>query len=135
LAEWGLLAQTWFLLLGIDLGLRLLSYQRLQACLTRCQPQPSTPTQTDWQIIRRLAQIVDRLAAHHLYPMTCLRRALALQWLLTRRGHLTDLRLGVRKIQEKLEAHAWLEYYGQPIGEPGAISDQFALLSKQGKTS
>jgi hypothetical protein len=40
---------------------------------------------------------------------TCLAQALALQFLLTRRGHVSHLRLGVARAAGDFHAHAWLE--------------------------
>ena len=67
---------------------------------------------------------------NHLVPMTCLRRALTLQWLLVRRGIQTELRIGVKKnSNQRIEAHAWLEYSGTPIGEPEVVTERYAILS------
>jgi hypothetical protein len=44
----------------------------------------------------------------------CLPLAMASQWLLTRRGFVTDLRIGVmRDDSGRLEAHAWVELNGR----------------------
>jgi hypothetical protein len=64
--------------------------------------------------------------------MTCLRRSLALQWLLRRRGIDTELRFGVRRVagDPGLEAHAWLERHGHPVSEPEALTGQFTQLAR-----
>ncbi len=41
---------------------------------------------------------------------TCLERSLVLWWLLQRDGIQSDLRIGVRKDEGELKAHAWVEY-------------------------
>jgi len=79
-------------------------------------------------MIRRSSDFVELAARNHIYPMTCLRRSLAMQTLLSKRGVNTDLFIGVRRNQEKLEAHAWLEYQGQPIGEKDPPTGQFTPL-------
>lgn len=48
---------------------------------------------------------------------TCLVRSLALWTMLLRRGVETELRIGIRRHEGKLEGHAWLEFAGQPINE------------------
>lgn len=118
--------QAWLLLLGIDLGLRWLSFTRLQAWLHRtANPrQPDNPA----EMIRRWRWLVDLAGRNHLYPMTCLRRALALQMLLARRGVQTRLRFGVKKEASGLTAHAWLERDGAPISEPELVTERYAAL-------
>ena len=48
--------------------------------------------------------------------MTCLECALVLQYLLRRRGVGTRLQIGVRKQEDALEAHAWLDHPALPEG-------------------
>lgn len=74
---------------------------------------------------------VDRAIHNHLYSMTCLRRALVLQYLLGRQGIAVDLRFGVQRQADGITAHAWLEYGGQPIGERRAIEKRYAQLAFQ----
>jgi hypothetical protein len=45
----------------------------------------------------------------------CLARALTLWWLLQREGIDTTVCFGTRKVRSELEAHAWVEYLGQPL--------------------
>ena len=47
----------------------------------------------------------------------CLPKALATRFLLARRGIQAELVLGARKSENGLDAHAWLELDGQPLGE------------------
>ena len=79
--------------------------------------------------IQRLRLLVDVAGRNHLYPMGCLRRSLVLQWLLGRHGILTNLQIGVQKEADELNAHAWLEYNGRPIGEPDSIATRYDSLA------
>jgi hypothetical protein len=129
--DWYILGQAWLLLLAVDLGLRLLPFARVQE-LVRLgrkagQPQVAAASAT----IQCLRQLVGMAGRHHLYPMSCLRQALALQWLLGRRGIIADLCFGVRKEADGLDAHAWLEYEGQPVGEPESVAARFVPLVAQ----
>ena len=123
-----LLFQAWFLLLAVDLGLRVARFPSIQRFTSRVS-KPDTasdiPVETTIQNTVRMVEFAGR---HHLYPMTCLRRALALQWVLARRGIETKLRFGVRR-EEGLEAHAWLEYRDQPIGQADGASQHFTPLT------
>lgn len=130
--EGWLLAQAWWLLLATDLGLRWRSFRHVQAILAVPRP-PAPPADAD-AAIRRVTRLVDIAARHHLYPMTCLRRALVLQWLLGQRGILADLRIGVHKETGGLVAHAWLEYNGAPVGDARDVADRFAPLAAPERT-
>jgi hypothetical protein len=59
-------------------------------------------------------------AAARLGPVRarCLAAALTLEALLRRRGFPAHLRLGVRKHEGRLEAHAWIEHEGAALMEP-----------------
>jgi hypothetical protein len=67
------------------------------------------------------------MRAARLVPVgTCLTQALSTKVLLARRGLACEVRFGARKIQERFEAHAWVEMEGRAIlGEPspGEFSD------------
>ncbi|HXU43968.1 MAG TPA: lasso peptide biosynthesis B2 protein [Thermoanaerobaculia bacterium] len=110
-------------LLRIDLGLRTVGFARLTRALDKRRPSAREAARAeDW------IRAVDVAGRHHLYPMRCLPRALALRHLLAEQGIETDLRFGVRKEGAELAAHAWLEIDGRPIGEPEQIDDRFSAL-------
>jgi hypothetical protein len=62
---------------------------------------------------------------------TCLRQALLLHWLLRRRGLQPELRIGVRKQGEALDAHAWMELDGHPLQSSPVAHSPFALPGAQ----
>jgi hypothetical protein len=47
-----------------------------------------------------------------------LAKSLTLWWLLVRQGIPSHLRIGIRKEEEKFEAHAWVECDGTALNEP-----------------
>jgi hypothetical protein len=67
---------------------------------------------------QRCAELAAIAARHGLYRANCLHQALALCRLLRRRGSLAQLRIGVRKTESVLDAHAWVELRGQALGNP-----------------
>jgi len=132
LGEWWLCTRAWVLLILVDVGLRsrIMSFRRLQKILApKSRTLDKSQPEDAWGAIRRLRRWVDIAARYHLYPMTCLRRSLVLQRLLGQQGIAADLQIGVRKKEENLDAHAWLEYHGQPIGESEYITGYFAPLA------
>ncbi|MBN2145761.1 MAG: lasso peptide biosynthesis B2 protein [Anaerolineales bacterium] len=134
LREWGIFLEAWIFLLLVDLGLRLINYRRLKARLDMGQQNPGRRKLKGDALltIKRLDEQVNRAARNHLYPMTCLRRSLVLQRMLAKRGIPTELHFGVRKQADGLVAHAWLEFEGQPIGQPETLTEQYAVLAGQG---
>lgn len=128
--DWMLFLQAWVGLLFFDIGLRTRSFPDLQAFAARLDPHPARPPEQVEKQLCRLRTAVDRAGNHHLYPMTCLRRALTLQKLLARRGIAADLKIGVHKCDDQLSAHAWLEYQGKPLGEPEQVVERFSILEQ-----
>lgn len=59
---------------------------------------------------------------------TCLEESLALWWLLGRQGIASELRIGVRKHNEKFEAHAWVERDGAALNEPEALHEHYSAF-------
>ena len=77
-----------------------------------------------------LAWAVDRVAELGMVRATCLVRAIALQELLRREG-IDDvhLRLGVNRGATGLEAHAWVELGGVPLGTAGRERSRFVPMT------
>ncbi|HEX5757819.1 MAG TPA: lasso peptide biosynthesis B2 protein, partial [Thermoanaerobaculia bacterium] len=84
-----------------------------------------------------VARLVELAAAacRGVYPAGCLPRSLAMQRLLARRGAPAELRIGVRRREGVLEAHAWVEVDGRPVGEPEGVEELFAVLEAAGPGS
>ena len=55
----------------------------------------------------------------------CLPTSLTLAYLLGQQGIDTDLRVGVRKVAGVFEAHAWVEFQGQPLNEDDDVHERF----------
>jgi hypothetical protein len=128
--EWKILARAWVLLLVIDWGLRLVPFRRVKSLVNLQGASTEVAHANDvLGTIQRSQKLVDVAARNHLYPMRCLRQALVLQRMLGQQGIATELRFGVQKDSGGLNAHAWLEHKGQPIGEPQSIALRFAPLA------
>ena len=80
-SDWWTLFQAWFMLLAVDLGLRLLPFRWVRGYAARVRPAEADPGD-----LPRQQRLVDVAARNHLYPLGCLRRSLVLQRLLGRRG-------------------------------------------------
>ncbi|HEV7670201.1 MAG TPA: lasso peptide biosynthesis B2 protein [Thermoanaerobaculia bacterium] len=114
-------------LLSIDLRVRLKGFAAVAATLDRRRKVAGALGESS---IPFWVRAVDVAARHHLYPMLCVPRALALRSFLAEEGVETELRIGVRKEGDRLAAHAWVEHRGTPIGESSAVGERFAPLAR-----
>jgi hypothetical protein len=110
-----LLVEALFLLGLAQVGLRTLPFATLRVVLTkisRVAARKSALTNTSAER-RRIIWAVEAVGQHFPAIGTCLTQALAAYVLLRRRGHETNLRIGVSRDQAgKFAAHAWLEQEG-----------------------
>ena len=123
-----LFVEAWLLLARIDLTIRLRPYRRWRHWLKEEELGSDSPP---LQRIPPLVTAVERAARHHYAPMNCLRRSVALQHLLLRRGIGSRLHLGVRRGSEGLEAHAWLSSNGRILNDTPDAGTRYAELAKE----
>lgn len=120
--EWRLLAVLVLLLPTVGAALRLIGFNRTRVLLDRSSEPAQKPgarggSSEPNDTARRIARLVAIAASRGGYRANCLRQSLALWWLLKRRGIDTELRIGVRKQGNALQAHAWVEHEGTPVGQ------------------
>ena len=128
IAEWLLLVESWWMLLGFYLALLFVSYDRLN----KWTPPLSRKISNSFAyqaFAERLKRLVDISSRLHLLPMTCLVRSLALRWMLNKRGIPVQLCIGVSKTLIGMHAHAWVEINGQPIGDALDVAERFKKLT------
>jgi hypothetical protein len=82
---------------------------------------------------KRLEWLVG-VAGRHVVRVPCLTRAIALARILGRRGVRTDVRLGVRQIDGRLDAHAWVELDGRALNDDETHVRQYAPLESSPAT-
>jgi hypothetical protein len=78
---------------------------------------------------RDLAISVERVARRLPFRPTCLEKALVLERLLAAAGLDASVIIGVRRANNTLDAHAWLEHNGQPLIGGSVASDYVRLLA------
>ena len=81
----------------------------------------------------RLAWAVE-VASRRIPGTTCLCRALALQRLLAKNGHGSELRIGVEKNNDRFGAHAWLVHDGEVLIGASQFGNYKLLAAWQCKT-
>ncbi len=130
LAHQFVLVQAIVLLPLIALGLRLWGFQAICRLLERSLPQtafqPADRQGRNWQgCSGTITRLVQAAAKHGIWRANCLQRSLLLWWLLRRRGIAAELRIGVSRRTQRLEAHAWVEYEGIVLGDRPDIQQTF----------
>jgi hypothetical protein len=126
--DWLYILQASGLLVAVELGLKLVPLKTLMALLqgrgSGAEERPSEEAVS----FERMAYLVEVAARYHVLKLACLQKALVLYRLLQRQRVEVDLVIGVMKAEERLAAHAWLEYRGQVIG--GGPVDAYAPLRR-----
>jgi hypothetical protein len=108
----------------VEIGLRCLSVESLVARLGRTRGHRDKSRPLD---VHRVAYLIERAASLYPFRATCLKKSLVLLRILRRRGIPAELRLGVRKVQDELNAHAWIDCEGHTlIG--GGVEHLYAML-------
>jgi len=120
-------ASFWLPLISISLQWR--GFCKTKASLQQFLSVSNGSQNPDAQAYAALtAQMVRAAARYGIGQPNCLKVSLALWWLLARQGIASDLRVGVRKDGEKLEAHAWVECGGVALNEPESPHQHFAAF-------
>ena len=76
----------------------------------------------------QIARLVSVAARRGPLRARCLAQSLTLQGLLHRSGASGELRIGVRKVGDRFEAHAWVEHGGTPLVHPADTHGQFVAF-------
>ena len=122
------IAYGYLLLAGWQMFVR---RRRLDSWLRRRQGGVA-PTLTEGTDLHRAQSFARWINAAARYPIPwarCLQRSLALCLWLEREGFQPELTIGVRIEGADLEAHAWVEYYGEVINDTPDVSEEFAPLT------
>jgi hypothetical protein len=127
-----MLSEAVLLLPLIHFGLIMIGYSRLQRLLEILAPLRSgNRLISEAEIIERgqeISHIVSIASQRGSYKATCLRLSLLVWWFLRLENICSEIRFGVRMIDRKLEAHAWVEYCGVIINDSPIVCEQYRVL-------
>ena len=133
-SERALFAHSLVLLPLHGVALRLVGFRRWLAILTALAPTNgrlvAATNETAFRQALTVARLVKAAATHGLYRANCLPQSLATWWLLRRRGIESDLCIGARKVDERLEAHAWVEYSGGVLNDSADVQQRFTPFDR-----
>ena len=114
----------------IALSLRWLGFGATQATLKRflSNVHPERDPALVSKDAAATARMVNAADRHGLVHPSCLTKSLTLWRLLARQGISSHLRIGIRKEEEKFEAHAWVERDGTALNEPDEHHHHYAAF-------
>lgn len=104
-------------------GLRLIRFSRWKRLMERFTPPAEDSDKFRSREFLPQARAIARLEAGVarwiFLPTNCLEQSLVLWWVLKRQGIPGELRIGGRKENGRFEAHAWVEFAGEPLEVTG----------------
>jgi hypothetical protein len=115
------------------LVLRLAGLRRCQ-CIFSLLYNPVRKTEPPESTLVRalhISRLVGLAVRHGGRPATCLQRSLALLWLLRRNGISSELHIGTRKEDGRLEAHAWIEIEGVVLNDSGDVRCRYEPFDRE----
>jgi hypothetical protein len=80
------------------------------------------------EVVQRTCRVMRAGCCYGIVRPTCLVESLALWYLLQKQDVPACLRIGVRKISEQFEAHAWVEYEGVALNQSEEVHEHYAVL-------
>ena len=117
----------------VSLSLRLRGFHRTRTTLER--HLSLSPAPEDGESVKKQAALTAHMVhaadRHGVVHPSCLAKSLTLWWLLGRQGITSRLRIGVRKENGKLEAHAWVEREGAALNEPEEPHRHYAAFDRE----
>jgi hypothetical protein len=124
--EFCLLLQAMLLLPALAFALRCMGLHGVRSVLLRCVPTNCEAGEIDLAEAKTVARMVRIAACHGFLPAKCLVQSLSLWFLLRRRGTPCALRIGVRKVGCRFEAHAWVECAGTALNDHDDLRSAYA---------
>jgi len=103
----------------IDASLRLFGYKKTLGFVefVSRHSTPRAPTADDISSANRLAELANVAGRRGALQATCLRQALTVHGWLRLRGLASQLKLGVGRLSDVPDMHAWVELDGHALGE------------------
>ena len=112
-------------------SLRLRGYNRTYVSLQKKLHQEVGLPSGSAKEVEKTSRMVRVALRYSPARFTCLEQSLTLWYLLRKQGVATQLRIGVRKMDGKFEAHAWVEHEGVALQQPGEIHRHYAAFDRE----
>jgi hypothetical protein len=119
-------AEAWLTLAWVDIVVSRLPYALWRSWLRPTQSRSRARSAA----AERLASWVEIGARYYLRPVGCLKRALALRAVLSRRGIAAQVRVGVTRDGETVLAHAWVDHDGHVLNDAPDVGESYIPLER-----
>jgi hypothetical protein len=115
----------------LEAGFRFLGVSSTQRHLHRWAAQTLASSHDPAPCLRpaKLAASIARRNS----PTACLSASMALWALLLRRGISSELRVGFRRQDDRMEGHCWVEYQGTPLNEKPDVAVTYAVADQSAR--
>jgi hypothetical protein len=126
--------QAVVLLPSMAVSLRVRGFQRTRQALQRKlsdSPGGAKCSSASSDALQRTCRMVKTGAHYGVGHRNCLEQSLVLWYLLTKQKIPVRFRIGVRKLPQKFEAHAWVEYEGVPLNQNQEIHQHYAAFESE----
>lgn len=118
-----LLIRLLLYILRIEIALVILPYSYIQRVTFSQKPLPLPPYQDPASILQLHLRLLMMLYRNLPWKPTCLRLAIALRDCLRSNGIEAAVKIGLRRNNGKMIAHAWLECCGQKVLQNGIYNE------------
>lgn len=120
----------------VGISLRVLGYKKTQEHLQgrldrQAPPTPSAEHEHNLEEVDKTCRMVRAAVHYGLGKATCLEESLTLWYLLGKRGIAASVRIGVRKLAEKFEAHAWVEWQGAGLNQVEEMHHHYTAFESE----
>lgn len=109
-------------------ALRLFGFERLNRWLD-IPPARGAPPHS-FEEVADIGSLINSATFHLLGPNNCLIRSMYLHRVLRRRGVVSELRIGMRLSDSRLDAHAWVEVDGWPVNDAPDIGARYVAFEQ-----
>jgi Transglutaminase-like superfamily len=113
------------------ISLRFRGFNTTRAALQKhlpAAPTPQTENRPAAQVVECTCRMVKAGAHYGITRPTCLGESLTLWYLLQKQDVAAVLRIGVRKVAKKFEAHAWVEYADAALNQEEEPHQHYAAF-------
>ncbi len=114
----------------IQISLKTIKFKRTFRFLKFFTKENLRAPENERQIVRRHKNFQYLFHKQMPYLGKCLARSLTLWFLLKRKGIETDLKFGMKKKNNQLLAHSWLEYKSKVLITESEINDNYVPFSE-----
>lgn len=114
----------------VELGIKIFGLKRTFKLLKYFAKKPKNTVKNPTLIINRHRNFLYLYSKQFPFFGKCLAQSLTLWVLLKNKSINTDLRFGMKKENNKLLAHAWLEYDGKPLATEEELKENYLFFNE-----